>query len=370
LVDSLRVLYDGWSTLYQPNGPACAHLLAILSQIPKEIEPVLALPGPAPGWLPEVETRIQPAKNTTWGHLTWEQRILPKLGADSRAGLLHLMSPQPPLFGRPTSVISPCGFRADGFSPGRPPRPAGLAARLRAALAQGGLTRARALLWPADLPPLNVPQPVASLPPVVHPDFSFRSEKNGSSRSDETTALDLPETYVLYHGPCDPQDLQRLMAAWSWAAGPIGEYYPLVIVGLDGAGRENLAQLAGEYDLAGTVRPLPELSPQLIPRLYQGCSALFHPAPVSPWGGPVRQALASGKPIVAAENRLAAGMVGPGAYLVPGNDARALGAALITTIVEEQVAEKLSQAARGRADSWRSAEFGRQLWTVYQNLTA
>lgn len=370
MIGTLRILYDGWSLLYQPNGPASAHLLTILAQIPKQIEPILALPGSAPAWLPKVENRIVPTKNTASSHLIWEQRILPKLARDSGAELLHLTSPHPPLLIPPLCVVSPCGFSANRLSSERPERPAAVTTRLRAALAQGGLTRLRAIFWPTDLPQLNLPQPVITLPPTVHPDFIYDPEKNGGPGPGEYLALDLPETYILYHGPCSSQDLQHLVAAWSWAADSIGDYYPLVILGLDDAGRENLSKLSNQYDLGATIRALSELPPRLIPWLYRRCSALFHPAPISPWGGPVRQALASGKPVVASENQLAARIVGPGAYLVPGNDSRALGAALITTIVEEAVAESLSQAARQQAKSWRLADFGRELGVAYRNLTA
>jgi glycosyltransferase involved in cell wall biosynthesis len=228
----------------------------------------------------------------------------------------------------------------------------------------------QAIFWPADLPQFNSPQPVITLPPTVHPDFIYGTEKNAGSGPGEYLALGLPETYILYQGPHSSQDLQRLLAAWSWAADPIGDYYPLVILGLDDTGREDLAKLSEQYDLGATVKSLPELSPWIIPVLYHRSSAIFHPAPISPWGGPLRQALASGKPVVASDNQLAASMVGPGAYLVPGNDSRALGAALITAIVEERVAESLSQAARQRADSWCLADFGQELWMAYRNLTA
>ncbi len=88
---------------------------------------------------------------------------------------------------------------------------------------------------------------------------------------------------------------------------------------------------------------LPPLIPPEIPALYRRASALFHPAPVTPWGGPVRHALASGAPVVALETGLSSAMVGPAAYLVPGEDDRAMGAALITVIVEDEVREQLSR---------------------------
>ena len=86
-----------------------------------------------------------------------------------------------------------------------------------------------------------------------------------------------------------------------------------------------------------------------------------------------RAALACAKPVVAYESAWADAMVGPAAYLVPpGGGAqagsRALGAALITVVVEESVAEELSQAARLRSAQWGQAEFGERLAEAYRQL--
>jgi len=88
----MRILYDGWSLVYEPLGPASLHLLSILENIPGEINPVLALPEDTPGWLDFSETAIILAQNTPWGRLRWEQFTLPSLVKELRADLLHLGS--------------------------------------------------------------------------------------------------------------------------------------------------------------------------------------------------------------------------------------------------------------------------------------
>jgi glycosyltransferase involved in cell wall biosynthesis len=368
VLDKMRVLYDGWSVVYQPYGPAATHLLAVLALLPEKIEPVVALPGPAPSWFPKVETNIQAANNTEADRLQWEQRTLPKIVAERQALLLHLFSLNPPLLATPNSVVSPAGYYSTPTFVSERNRRRGIIARAREALGRGGLSAARAVFWPSDLPDPNLPGNIINLRPIVHPDFSHQPERNGSS--DLADELNLPETYVLYHGPSGITDLKRLLAAWSWAAGPIGEYYPLIILGLDQQRREDLSKLLGEYDLVETVLALPDLPPRAIPYLYRGCSALFHPAPVSPWGGSVRQALASGRPVIAAESRLAGAMVGPAAYLIPIENLRQIGAALITSIVEEEVAKSLSRAALQQATSWQSEDFGNELAAAYRKLVA
>jgi hypothetical protein len=256
----------------------------------------------------------------------------------------------------------------------------GLAARLREALSQGGLQRARGLLWPADLPVPETGLPVWSLPPVIPPEFIPPYQQPAAALAEGgPPLLDLPETYILYHGPNAAADLRRLLDAWSWAAGSLGDYYPLLVVGLDEESRQTLAALLSEYGLVETVRALPELPLTGLASLYAGSAAVFHPAGVSPWGGSLRLALACARPVVALETSLADALVGPAAYLVPLTEdrkagSRSLGAALITVIVEESVSEGLISAARQRAAGWANPDqekaFASALLQAYYEILA
>jgi hypothetical protein len=75
--------------------------------------------------------------------------------------------------------------------------------------------------------------------------------------------------------------------------------------------------------------------------------------------------------VVALEDRRIDALVGPAAYLVPdqpGKNARALGAALVTLIVEESVGAALGSAARWRAAAWDGQAFSQALGNAYQEL--
>jgi hypothetical protein len=279
------------------------------------------------------------------------------MAASRGAQLLHLTTATPALFSSLPVVLSPAEFPTS--------KPKGFSSRLREALAGGGLTRLGGLLWPVELesqPPQGNAAPLFHLPAEPYPDFGS-GEAPGTA---QLAALDLPETYILYHGPCDEAALQRLLAAWSWASGPIGEYYPLLLLGIDDKAHQRLPSLAGEYGCQDTLRPLPLLPPGAIPVLVRGCSAVFHPAPLAAWGAAARLALPYGKPLVAAETPRSVALAGPAAYLAPEGDSRALGAALLTVIVEEQVALALSEAGLRRAAGWDRRSFGEALFAAYQ----
>jgi len=366
----LSILYDGWAIAHQPNHPAAIHLLTLLHYHPADLPASIALPALSLHPIPEsISSYLIPTKADLRGRLDWEQRILPNLSKQVNAACLHLTSPYPPLFGSAQVLVSPCEYLGD-LSLRALPTERGLTAHLRTALGQGGLSRARAILWPDDLPDPGLPAPKVPLPPVVHPAFLDKKLDRQLYQNELVQALDLPDTYILYQGPGDRNALEELLAAWSWAAGPLGDNYPLLILGLNPQEQALCTQLATTRDLQSTIHTLPALSIEALAALYHNCSAVFHPTLYSAWSGAARAALICEKPLVALETPALSALVGPAAYLVPlkqATSSRALGAALITVVVEESVGEELAQAARKLTSRWSGEQFGKQLAQIYQS---
>lgn len=370
----IPILYDGWPLSYSPNSPGALHLLTLLEVRSGEFEPVVALPTAGPSWIPkDIPTRVVGVENTPTGRLLWEQSKLPALARELDAQLVHITTYSPALFAPIKSVISPAGFISPPF--GGPAGSAGsnrdiweagqregLAERLRRSLSQGTYERVLALFWPGDLPYYGTkaePAHIKRLPPVVHPAFL-----GGQDQASD----DLSETYILYQGPYNRDSVQNLLQAWSWAAGPLGDNCSLVLAGV----REDLLSPLGNLitvsGLSDSIQVLPVLSPSELAGLYQGCKGLFHPGELSIWDGPLRHAMSCGRPIIAANSLLAEALLGPAAYLVPEKDFRGMGAALITIVVEEEVEERLSRAARERSAHWDLGLFREALARTYQNL--
>lgn len=367
----LSILYDGWALAHQPNHPAAIHLLTLLHYHPPEIPAIIALPSKSMhGLADSLMIHTVPTLNHPRQRLTWEQRLLPKLARQNNAALIHLTSPFPALVGQTPILISPCEYWSDR-SLNALPTERGLIAHLRTALGQGGLSQARAILWPDDLPEPGFPAPKIALPPVVHPAFLQKDLESQLHQRDFLQSLDISDSYILYHGPGDQDALERLLAAWSWAAEPIGESTPLVILGLDPEEQARCSQMAKERGFETTLRLLPSLPVEDLAALYRGCNAVFHPAPYAAWGGTIRAALACGKPLVACETPALGALVGKAAYLVPADlsgSSRAFGAAVITIVVEESVGEGLSRAARQLSQNWKGTAFAMQLSQLYQQI--
>jgi len=355
----ISVLYDGWALVHQPTHPAALHLLALLENLPAEVQATLALPGPAPDWLPPgLAVQVIETSPGSSARLGWEQRRLPALARQVGAEWLHSPSGAAPLLGRqPAMALSPTHFEADE------PRPRGLAERLRRSLAQGGQGNARAVFWPADLPPSRSKTPLRLLPPVVSALFAPSAAPQTLPGGDGDH---LPESFLLYHGPGSPQATARLLDAWFWAASSVGSYTPLIMAGLSSPERARMKALLAGTTAAESVLFLTTLPPAALAEVYRRCTALVHTAAEPAWGGPIRHALACGKPVVACNDPRIEALVGPAAYLAPAEDSRLLGAALITVVVEQNVAEGLAQAAMQRAAAWSGAAFAEKLSESYR----
>jgi glycosyltransferase involved in cell wall biosynthesis len=219
------------------------------------------------------------------------------------------------------------------------------------------------VLWPTDLPPPFKDIPLYQISPVVPPPFWEALAPQAA----HWPTLDLPDAYFLFHGPQDEGALRRVLETWSWAAGTVGDTYPLVLLGLAESGQARLRELAAEYGVANTVLGLAPMALNMLAGVYHKCAALFHPMEFSPWAGAVRLGLACAKPVVTVESHFADALVGPAAYLRPIDDIRGLGAALITVIVEEDLAASLQEAARQRAAGWRPDSFRQGLWGAYRS---
>ena len=357
----MRILYDGWPLLREPNSPAARHLLTIVARLPEGVQATFALPDEAPKWLAgAADFRLISAGNRQEGRARWEQRTLPKIAKEIDAAAIHSTSSAAPLVSETPVIISPAGFGAMNKEP------SGFGERLRTALGQGGMARGARILWPSDLPVAIKSDRVITVPPITHPNYS--PVPFGEQESPNIPGVELPETYSMYHGPGTEAALRDLLQAWTWAAGPIGEYYPLVLLGLNDRDNERAEQLAAEMKLADNIRILPPIDPQYLVGLYQNCSALYHPAGISPWGDPVRHGMACGIPVAAWEGAESNALAGPAAFLVERGDLRSFGAAMISVVVKDSLREQLSEKAVERSRVWREGQFASRLGEIYRDI--
>lgn len=360
----IKVLFDGWPLARQPESPPTLHLYDLLARLPEDVQAYVAVPARLDYSLPgDPEILLLPAIDQPASRLAWEQRSLTRLFKRVNADILHVTSGHAPLFGPAKILFSPVAIGERILE-----RSEGLAGRLRSALVEGSRARGAALLWPESVPlsPDQEENPRALYrAPVSVPQEFFFENAGGSLPED-----DLPEQYVLYHGPSTQPDLARLLEIWRWVAGSVGDDFALLLVGMQDF---ELDLLPGLLDGLTSVRALPPLSPGGLARVYRSSTAVLHPALLGPWCGALQLGLACGRPVVALETEVSGTLAGPAAYLVPESTSdqqrpRAFSAALLTVLVEEDVAAQLSQAASRQAAAWESDRFSQRLGEIYRAL--
>lgn len=279
-----------------------------------------------------------------WGRLRLEQHDLVRAAVAARADVLYFPYAAAPISSA-VPVVAWCGCMGDRPVGGGP------AARLRATVAEAGLSGAAGLIHFEGTEALATSgERHLLVPPMVPRAFGARE-----SMRDRQVAgrYGLPRAYVLSHcGGTGEVDL--LLGAWTWVASAVGDTVSLVVAARGSIARQ-IRSRAKASDLLASVSVLEGARPEDMPAIYAEAEAYFFVG----WrcsGEEVRRALASGLAIVGSETPESARVVGTAGYLVPGRDARLLGAACLTLIVEAEVSERLRDAAKRQGAALTSDE--------------
>jgi hypothetical protein len=228
-------------------------------------------------------------------------------------------------------------------SMGRPLRELDGPQRLTSAVRRAGLGGAAAVFVCDDLSaPARLPT-ARRVPPVVSPAF----------HPDPSRAItpDLGEGDYVLAWACGRRGLARLMAAWTWVDGSVGDTVSLALICANTRIMQEAVASASSLGLKASVRLVGQENLADLPNLFRQARVYL-----AVEGGPIPQALrwalASGVPIVAELSSEAGDISGDAAYLVPPAEPRALGAAALTVLVEEEVAERLRTRGLERARAY------------------
>jgi len=230
---------------------------------------------------------------------------------------------------------------------GRPLRELDGHQRLATAVRRASLGGASAVFVSDDLSSLAHLPMARRVPPVVSP--AFHPAPSG------TTAPGLGRwsvegDYVLAWA-CGRRGLARLLAAWTWVDGSLGDTVTLALVCANAKIMAEAEAAASSMGVKDSVRTLVLEDAADLPSLFRQARAYLG-VEAGPIPQVFRWALASGVPIVAETSNEAGDISGDAAYLVPPADERALGAATLTVLVEDEVAERLRTRGLDRARAY------------------
>jgi glycosyltransferase involved in cell wall biosynthesis len=205
------------------------------------------------------------------------------------------------------------------------------------------------------------PERISVIQNGVSPRFSVRPEGEIAAARQAFGLGGIP--YVLYLGSIEPRkNLQRLLNAWSLAAGSLPRDLTLVV----GGGRGNPRAFQRVHLPLGSdrVRFIGHVADQWVPGLLSGALAFVYPSLYEGFGFPPLESMACGTPALTSNVSSLPEVVGDAALTVDPFDEGAMATALIHLLTDETFRGDLrrrgfEQAARFSWD--RSAS---QTWEI------
>lgn len=274
-----------------------------------------------------------------WSSLRFEQWEFPRMAKTAGMDLLLYPRSNVPLIS-PVPYVCFGGMRAH-----RPPYR--FAERIARALGAAGRAGAAAVLWPNDgavethAPNTRLYAPF--VPQVFTPE---RSPTDKEIR--EIYAL--PNDYVLVHGD---ENLEAVLAAWTWVVSGMGEYYSLLFLASRGEVDAPSLSQAENSGISETIQVIHRCDPEHVAGIYRQAS-IFLSLGGDGSGYTERWALASGVPIAGFRTFQNEGILGEAGYLVEPNQTRSLGGAVLSILVQAELADELREKGFQKASAYQS----------------
>jgi glycosyltransferase involved in cell wall biosynthesis len=378
----MRVAVNGWFLAAERDAHTGTgqYLRALLMWLPR-VAPQHAYSVVVPGEgdlsldvSPDVHVHRLRCGAGNWDKVRFEQSLFPAACRALKADLAHVPHWAPPLVSPVPVVVT-----VHDIIPLLLPEYRGgprvraytalvAAATLGAALVLADSERSRAdILKHIGLPAGRVRTVHLAADARYTPQHDWREDEAARAR------YDLPEAYVLYLGGFDARkNVRALLSAWSWAAGSIGESYPLVLGGAlptpDGRLFEDYRALAAELNIADTVRFAGPIAEADKPAVYRGAAAFAFPSRYEGFGLPPLEAMACGVPVITTDAGSIGEVVGEAAFLIDPADARRFGAGLITCVVEPSVADHLRARGLEQARKFSWERTARETVAAYESV--
>jgi alpha-1,3-rhamnosyl/mannosyltransferase len=210
------------------------------------------------------------------------------------------------------------------------------------------------------------PAKIRVIPHGVSPNFRpLDPAEQGEARS----RLNLPDRYLLYVGINKPhKNLARLLEAFKRYREQSGDTIRLILAGKEDARYAgDLREKARQLGIMEQVEFRGEIAESDLPDLY-ACATLFvFPSLYEGFGLPVLEAMASGAPVICADNSSLPEVAGEAALYFPAEDVAAMAAAIGEGLRQSEELRRKG-LARSRLFSWQQA--AERTLEVYKELSS
>jgi glycosyltransferase involved in cell wall biosynthesis len=377
----MRVVLNGWFLIHDAHTGSGQYLRALIKTLPRvapQHEYHLIAPV-APGATMPILTQavLHPVQcgASNLDKVRFEQLRFPAECRRLKADVAHI-----PYWGPPLSSPAPIVVTIHDVIPRILPAYRGhRGVQLYTALASAAAQGASLILADSDASKNDIVRELNIAPEKVRTVYlavEDRYSPTGDWQVDEPIrkkyGLEPEGGYALYFGGFDlRKNVRGLLSAWTWAAGSIGQTTPLVIGGHlpkpDGTFFEDFPALAQELGVADTVRFIGAVEEADKPALYRGATVFVYPSRYEGLGLPPLEAMACGVPVVASSAASLPEIVGTAGYLIPPDDTRSLGAALLTCVVEPTVADDLRARGLAQAKKFSWEQTARETVAAYED---
>ncbi|MCB9436983.1 MAG: glycosyltransferase family 4 protein [Anaerolineales bacterium] len=377
----MHIAFNGWfwNQPHVGSGQYLRHLLPALRAVAPDLQMTLVLPDHIrtfDGLPPDVSIAHAPTRFK--GHLgkVWfEQRAYPAVVRRVQADIAHVPYWGPPFNTKParlvTSVLDIIPLTLPAYRGGVRAK---LYTSMVAAAAQGSahvLTLSEAsktdIVERLHIPAEKVTVTYLAADERFHPKVGREGDEAVRRK------YDLPDDFVLCVSGFDiRKNVNMLLLAWTYVGPSVGQQMPLVLAGRQpqwGTPRfPDLPDYAKKLDIERFLMWLGEFDEADKPALYRLAKAVVFPSRYEGFGLPPLEAMACGTPVIACDVSSIPEVTGEAAYLVPPDDARAMGAAILAVVVQDDLHQHLANAGLGQASlfSWRKT--AQRTLDVYQQV--
>jgi glycosyltransferase involved in cell wall biosynthesis len=306
------------------------------------------------------------------GHLAkvfFEQQDFPHIAARIGAGLVHV-----PYWGAPLASPIPIVVTIHDLIPMLlPAYRGGILARLYTALVNASARGASAVLTDSEHSRQDIVKHLKLPASRVHAILlacgeHYRPEPDEALDQAARKKYNLPPEYVLYLGGYDVRkNVDGLLRAYPYVRSSDA---PLVL-----AGRlpeeitprfTDIPRLIQSMKLGDTVSLIGQIDEADKPSLYRMAKCFVFPSRYEGFGLPVLEAMACGTPVVAANTSSLPEIVGEAGFLVGPDDAQELAGAIVSILVDQDLARDLSQRGARRAAGFSWERAARETAAVYR----